>query len=194
MNGERLSKKKFADILMCGRVNILFCNRRTYRFRQKFSRKFIYRLIKSFVFLWLLVLTVSCANQLLFDKNEILQKPTTLAVTAQANQTFEVTYSIENSEPTFIGYNLYISTTTIADSDVANLIPYSVEGKIPSFTHESYTSVQQKFTIDNYHEKDGVFEIEKKFISGKTYYFRLCAYSRFGTLSTPSPQISLVAR
>lgn len=140
-----------------------------------------------------MLFSYSCANQILYDDNESLAAPTTLSVNAVGGSTFQVNYKVENKEDSFIGYNLYISTSSITDADISNMLPVSPKGNIPSFRHDTtqYNLSFQK-EIKTYQKKSSPFILTMPFKQGKKYYFRICAYSRNGKTSTPSKQVSAV--
>lgn len=136
----------------------------------------------------------ACANQIIYEKTETLDTPSTPSVTAQAGKKFSISYTVENDEDTFIGYNLYVSTSSISDSDVSSLLPVSDNGNIPTVSHQKDEEGQsEQYVVSAYREENGGFVIPMSFTAGKKYYFRLCAYSRLGKLSTPSTETSATA-
>lgn len=145
---------------------------------------------QKFLLSLLVVLFYGCANQILYDEDESLAAPTTLSVNAVGGSTFQINYKVENKENTFIGYNLYISTSSISDSDIDNLVPFSLAGNIPSFRHDvSQLNSSFQKEIKTYQKKSNSFLLTMQFKQGQKYYFRICAYSRYGKASTPSKQV-----
>ena len=108
---------------------------------------------------------------------------------------FDLQYYITNSEEGFLGYNLYITTSTSsAEATIAGIgtNPYLPLGIQPSFSHvgeEANTSTitTQRITHRNPPPNESAFELCEK------YYFRLSAVARSGVVSIPGAEASSCA-
>jgi len=133
----------------------------------------------------LLALVARCGNNIPFQYEPQLVRPTGLIVTALSGQQMEVQYAVQNQELTFDGYNLVISRMSIGDGEAQQMTPLTINGSVPTFLQNStqydpnimVTQVISRFT--------NTFPFEV----GTTYYFRLLAHSRKGVLSLPSNQV-----
>ena len=140
-----------------------------------------------------------CINDLSYNEQEFLERPTGLVVTALSGQKFKVEYYVQNTENTFDGYNLYISRHSSGDGGGnLNLEAYNYDGSVPTFVHSSaeYDLVNPvSFTLTEYmgviEAIDGsTFVYYVPFETGVTYYFKIKAHSQFDTLSEFSNEVS----
>ena len=107
---------------------------------------------------------------------------------------FDVKYYVTNQEPEFIGYNLYITTTSLSTEAILSGIgtdPYLPAGYEPSFYHspsEADTSSSALITrrISAVKAPPG----EVPFQVCEKYFFRLQAVLLTGIESAPGPEIS----
>lgn len=104
---------------------------------------------------------------------------------------FDIEYYVTNQENEFLGYNLYISSTsTSPEAPVTG--PYLPVGYDPSFPHlkqEVNTTTLITQRISHFKPPPG----ERPFDLCEMYYFRLRAYTRNDVESEPSPQIAVCA-
>lgn len=110
---------------------------------------------------------------------------------------FDIQYYVTNKENEFIGYNLYISTSSISPDLVQagiGINPYLPEGREPTFFHtkeEASTLSSNIITKRIPNLKPAPSEIP--FQICEKYYFRLKAVLRNGITSAPSPEVSSCA-
>ncbi|MCB1165363.1 MAG: hypothetical protein KDK33_04360 [Leptospiraceae bacterium] len=110
---------------------------------------------------------------------------------------FDVKYYVTNLEPEFIGYNLYITTTSLSTEAILSGIgadPYLPLGYEPTFHHgpsEASTTAAslQSARIRSLKPAPG----EVPFQVCEKYFFRLQAVLLSGIESQPGPQISACA-
>ncbi|MCB1174134.1 MAG: hypothetical protein KDK39_11230 [Leptospiraceae bacterium] len=110
---------------------------------------------------------------------------------------FDVKYYVTNREENFIGYNLYISSSTVASNGGYVGIsgePWLVTGVAPSFSHKNnevstLSSALITRRIDNY--KPAPSPIAFQYC--EIYYFRLTAVVYNGLESNASPQVAACA-
>ncbi|MBU44722.1 MAG: hypothetical protein CMN76_15980 [Spirochaetaceae bacterium] len=110
---------------------------------------------------------------------------------------FDVKYYVTNQEPEFVGYNLYITTTSLSTEAILTGIgtdPYLPLGYEPTFYHspsEANTSssslITKRVTALKAPPGEIPFQICEK------YFFRLQAVLLTGVESAPGPQISSCA-
>ncbi len=110
---------------------------------------------------------------------------------------FDIFYYVTNQEDEFIGYNLYISTSSISPNLVQagiGISPYLPSGYEPTFFHtkeeastESINLKQKRIPNLKPAPSEIPFQLCEK------YYFRLKAVLRNGIESSPGPEISSCA-
>lgn len=108
---------------------------------------------------------------------------------------FDLSYYITNAENGFLGYNLYIRTSSSAAEATVFAIggqPYLPNGTRPSFPHVAATTdtsslVKQRIT--HYVPPPG----ERSFDACDKYYFRMTAVIRTGSESLASPEVDACA-
>ncbi|MCS7204833.1 MAG: hypothetical protein NZ853_03975 [Leptospiraceae bacterium] len=125
-------------------------------------------------------------------------KPVEIQQNNQIRIEFDIYYYVTNTEDEFVGYNLYISTSTISPDLIQagiGISPYLPQGYEPTFFHtKDEVSVEsskiQKKRVPNLkpHPSEIPFQICER------YYFRLRAVLRTGILSSPGPEISACAK
>ena len=110
---------------------------------------------------------------------------------------FKVKYYVSNQEPEFVGYNLYITTTSLSTEAILTGIgtePYLPLGYEPTFQHspsEANTSSSSLITkqVESLKAPPG----EIPFQVCEKYFFRLQAVLLTGIESAPGPQVSSCA-
>lgn len=136
--------------------------------------------------LWL----YSCGNNIPFLEERILKRPVGISVTANPGLTFTLRYFVQNQEPTFDGYDLFIKREPIGDGETfGSLPPANLFGNLPTFLHgpeEFNPNVPVERLVPTI---DGA----RLFEAGVRYYFRLSAHSRRGFRSDPSEEVSAIA-
>lgn len=110
---------------------------------------------------------------------------------------FDIYYYVTNTEDEFIGYNLYISSSSISP-DLAQagigINPYLPYGYEPTFSHtKEEASVLSKDLKKQRIPNLKPAPSEIPFQICERYYFRLKAVLRNGIPSIPSPEISSCA-
>ena len=135
-----------------------------------------------------------CGNNIPFGREIYLVRPVNLQVEALPNLRFKISYSVQNQELSFDGYNLYISRSPISEGQVySSLSPLSRDGGLPTFRHrpEDFNPNQlQEVIIERY------VDTVTKFEAGIRYYFRMTAHSRetSGSIeSRPSNEVERAA-
>lgn len=111
---------------------------------------------------------------------------------------FDITYFITNQSEGFLGYNLYItSSSTAAEASVSGLgtQAYLPDGVEPSFPHpgetaDAHTDSRITKRVTNFQEAPGG---ETAFDICNLYFFRITALTRSGVESNPSPELSSCA-
>lgn len=146
--------------------------------------------MRHYFFLFLLFTTVySCSTNIPYAEEEDLKRPYVLTASSSA-QGIVLQFSVTNQENSFAGYNLYISNTSIADSQITSgtLSAYIFDGSKPTIklnTSDYDPSMQKEFTIEYLtYGKDSL-------VSGETYYIRMTSYSVNNIESLPSPEITI---
>ncbi len=147
-------------------------------------------LVRKFILIIFLSL-YSCGNNIPFPEERVLKRPVGLSVTANTGLTFTLRYFVQNQEPTFDGYDLFIKREPIGDSEPISgqLQPVNLTGTLPTFRHgpeDFEPSAAREVLVTTI---DGVREFE----AGFTYFFRLTAHSRRGFRSDPSNEVSAQA-
>lgn len=110
---------------------------------------------------------------------------------------FDVNYYISNKEETFLGYNLYITSSAVAaESTFTGVVgdPYLEDGIEPSFRHtgttaSTHSTALQTQRVENYTPAPS----PQSFQYCEVYYFRLTAVVYNGTQSNASPQVEACA-
>jgi hypothetical protein len=110
---------------------------------------------------------------------------------------FDIFYYVTNKEDEFIGYNLYISTSSISPDLIQagiGIKPYLPNGYAPTFFHTKEEASTESNNIVKQHIpnlKPPPSEIP--FQLCEKYFFRLKAVLRNGIESSPGPEISSCA-
>lgn len=134
------------------------------------------------------IFSFSCGNSIPFEEETTLKRPVGLSADAVSGRQVQISYFIQNQEKTFDGYNLHISRATISDSEAISGRPLIIDGTAPTFKHkisEFDASNPVTVTLSTF---DGI----QKFETGVTYFFRMTAHSRNGSISEPSNEVSVV--
>ncbi len=145
-------------------------------------------------FLFLTLSLISCGNHIPFNDEVYLARPADILVNALPKSKFRISYFIQNQEPSFDGYNLYISRNTISDGEVySSLTPLSRDGGLPTFRHNPQNfNPNEPTSVTLNHYVDTVTRFEPTI----RYYFRMTAHAREtsgGVESQPSNQATNVA-
>ncbi|HMX56347.1 MAG TPA: hypothetical protein PKE49_07470 [Leptospiraceae bacterium] len=110
---------------------------------------------------------------------------------------FDLRYYITNSEDGFLGYNLYItSSSTSAQGSLVGTAtaPYMPNGTSPTFSHVgAVASTAQTSIVTQRVSYQVAPPATKQFQYCELYYFRLTALTRAGIESAPSAQASSCA-
>ncbi|GIX40926.1 MAG: hypothetical protein KatS3mg129_0659 [Leptospiraceae bacterium] len=121
-------------------------------------------------------------------------------ITTQDNKIrieFDIYYYVTNREDEFIGYNLYISTSSISPDLIQAGIgvnPYLPNGYEPTFYHtKEEASTESSKLIEKRVSNLEPAPSEIPFQICEKYYFRLKAVLRNGIESAPGPEISACA-
>ncbi len=136
-------------------------------------------------------LLIACGNSIPFENNVRLLRPVGIQVIPQSDLKFKLIYFVQNQESTFDGYNLYISRNPISEGNIGHTVPaLSINGALPTFQHgpEDFDVDEPKEALIQFFN-DGI----SRFEDGITYYFRLTAHSRRGSLSKLSNEVSAKA-
>ncbi len=107
---------------------------------------------------------------------------------------FDLSYYITSDEPEFVGYNLYITTTSQSPDSVSVQGPYLPLGYSPSFPHPDApydTSSSSLITQRVTHFKPPPSEVP--FYQCEIYYFRMTSLMNTGIESQPGPVVSACA-
>lgn len=143
-----------------------------------------------YIAIGVLMLTMFCGNSIPYQDDETLNRPVGISVTAKSGLAFNITYTVQNEESVFDGYNIYMSRSTIGDAEINSIPPYPLDGTLPTVKHsaEDY-NVNQTHTVTIEYYQDGVTRFEE----GVTYFFRMVAHGRNNSQSLPSNEVSAVA-
>ena len=124
-----------------------------------------------------------------------VQPRETLTPDLRIKMEFDLEYYVTNSEEGFLGYNLYIQTSTsAAETQVTGIgvPPYLPHGIQPSFSHvgevpDTKNLVTKRITHQTPPPGEIPFDLCEK------YFFRMTAITRAGTQSPPSAEKSVCA-
>ncbi|MDW8307471.1 MAG: hypothetical protein RML34_10445 [Leptospiraceae bacterium] len=154
------------------------------------SKRLWKRLKRVFSTSFPFVISLSCANNIPFLEERILKRPVGISITANQGLTFTLRYYVQNQEPTFDGYDLFIKREPIGDGEVFGALgPANLYGNLPTFLHGP-----EEFDPNRPIERlISTIDGARLFEAGVRYYFRICAHSRRGFRSDPSEEVSSIA-
>ena len=164
----------------------------------------------AFTLLALSLLWIRCGTNTeepvfpVFSALAAVSAPAIVSVSAVQNdsvspsrQEFNVSYFITNQEEGFVGYNLYISSSTTAAQGAFVTLsgePYLEDGIPPSFKHVGASTSTASADLQT--QRIIHFEAPpapKSFQLCELYYFRMTAVLRTGLQSNPSAEQSACA-
>lgn len=146
------------------------------------------RVMKFSALTILLLILLQCGTSIPFDEERYLKRPTGISVTALPGRIMQLSYTVQNQEQTFDGYNILISRTEIGDSEVFSMEPLILNGSVPTILHskDDYNiNLVRTATLPRL-TNTLPFEV------GTTYFFRIQAHSRKGVRSEGSNQVRAV--
>lgn len=138
----------------------------------------------------LVLAALHCGTSIPFDQELTLKRPTGISVTAQPGQIMQLSYTVQNQEQTFDGYNVLIARTEISDGEVYSLEPLTINGSVPTLLHSSADYNINLIRNVNLYRFTNVLPFEV----GTTYFFRIQAHSRKGVRSEGSNLVSAVGQ
>ncbi|RME91629.1 MAG: hypothetical protein D6767_04840 [Candidatus Hydrogenedentota bacterium] len=145
------------------------------------------------VFLTVLAFVVfqSCSNYIGFAENQTLSRPVGMSLTALSGQKFQITYTVQNQEAVFDGYNVYAELTDFSEGEInSTVFPLLVDGSEPTLKHSPEDfNLSKKITVEFQYLSDTV----TKFEVGSTYTFKMAAHGRNGERSLLSPALTAKA-
>lgn len=146
-----------------------------------FTVFFVFSIVSAFLY--------SCSTNIPYAEEENMKRPYDLNASLESSGIL-LQYSVTNQENSFAGYNIYISNTSIADSEITarTLAPYIIDGTEPTVkaSSEDYNlSIKKDFLIQY------LRYATQSLVEGETYYIRMTAYSVNRIESLPSPEVSI---
>ncbi|MCB1199180.1 MAG: hypothetical protein KDK41_00940 [Leptospiraceae bacterium] len=155
------------------------------------------KFIRHFTSIFFLGFLLNCGNDIPFDQENFLNRPVGLQVTALAGRQFQVSYSVQNQEKTFDGYNLYVARQTIGDGELDASVPALIfNGATPTFQHgpEDFAPNTVLTRVISGINFTSTLQFLCESSPPITYYFRIAAHSRKGIRSDPSNEVTAVCQ
>lgn len=138
-----------------------------------------------FLFLWALSIS-ACSNRIPFAEGQALNRPVGISVTAISGNRFSLSYTVQNTEAVFDGYNVYVHLADFSEGEAGSSVPPLIlSGGEPTLKHTASEFNTQK-TVELSYTSDNV----TKFEAGTDYTFKMAAHGRNGERSLLSEGVT----